>query len=58
MEIRIKADLLFCFENYALYKNLKIKIKQETIDILVQKAIDEIKQVQQLIIPTPKINTY
>lgn len=51
---RIKAHLLICFAAYALYKELEIKIKENEIDLSVQKAVDALKQVQQITYQLPK----
>ena len=53
-ENRIKAHLLICFAAYALYKELEIKIKASQIDLSVQKAIDALKDVQQITYRLPK----
>jgi transposase len=53
-ENRIKAHLLICFAAYALYKELEIKIKANQIDLSVQKAIDALKDVQQITYRLPK----
>ena len=53
-ENRIKAHLLICFTAYALYKDLEIKIKENKIDISVQKAIESLKEVQEITYQLPK----
>lgn len=53
-ENRIKAHLLICFAAYALYKELELKIKESNMSISPQKAIDELKEVQQITYQLPK----
>lgn len=53
-ERRIKSHMLICFASYALMKALEIKIKDAGIELSVQKAIDELKDVQQLTYQLPK----
>lgn len=56
-ENRIKSHLLICFAAFALYKELELIIIKNEIDISVQKAIDELKGVQQLTYQLPKSKT-
>lgn len=51
---RIEAHLLICFAAYALYKELEIKIKENKIDLSVQKAVETLKEVQQMTYQLPK----
>lgn len=53
-ERRIKAHLLICFAAYALYKELEIKLLENEIGLSVQKAIDQLKEVQALTYRLPK----
>jgi len=53
-ENRIQAHLIICFAAYALLKELEIKINKNNIDLSVQKAIDELKEVQELTYQLPK----
>lgn len=53
-DTRIKAHLLICFAAYALLKELELKIKDNNINLSVQKAMDELKQVQELTYQLPK----
>lgn len=53
-ETRIRAHLLICFAAYALFKELETTIKQNDIDLSVQKAIEELKEVQEITYQLPK----
>lgn len=53
-ETRIKAHLIICFAAYALFKELEIKIKKNNVDLSVQKAMDTLKEVQELTYQLPK----
>ncbi len=53
-ERRIKSHMLICFASYALMKALEIKINEAGIQLSVQKAIDELKGVQELTYQLPK----
>jgi len=51
---RIKAHILICFAAYALYKELEIVIQKNNLEISVQKAVEELKEVQMLTYTLPK----
>lgn len=51
---RIKSHLLICFAAYAIYKELEIKIKANEVEISVQKAIEELKNVQEITYTLPR----
>ena len=53
-ETRIKAHLIICFAAYAIYKELEHKISENKIGLSVQKAIDQLKEVQELTYQLPK----
>jgi transposase len=56
-ENRIKAHILICFAAYALYKELERVIKKNNIELSVQKAMDELREVQMLTYKLPKSKT-
>ena len=53
-ENRIKAHLLICFAAFALYKELEVKLHKNKINLSVQKAVEELKQVHQITYQLPK----
>jgi transposase len=53
-ERRIKSHLIICFASYALLKTPELKIRRAGIDLSVQKAVDELKGVQELTYRLPK----
>lgn len=53
-ETRIRAHLTICFAAYAIYKELELKLTENNIGLSVQKAIDQLKEVQELTYQLPK----
>ena len=53
IEKRIKAHICICFAAYALYKELERKLKQKKISLSPEKAIEMIKDIQQLTYQLP-----
>jgi transposase len=51
---RIEAHICICFTAYAIYKELERLLKINRIDISVEKAIKEIKEIRQLKYVLPK----
>jgi len=45
---RIEAHICICFTAYAIYKELERLLMENKVDITVEKAIKEIKDIQQL----------
>ena len=53
-ETRIRAHLIICFAAYAIFKELELKIAEKKVGLSVQKAIDQLKEVQELTYQLPK----
>ena len=53
-ESRIKAHLIICFAAYATYKALEKIMKENGLQITPQKAIDVLKEVQEITYQLPK----
>lgn len=51
---RIKAHILICFVAYAVYKQLERKLKESKIELSPEKAIKELKEIQELRYQLPK----
>lgn len=51
---RIEAHICICFAAYAVYKELERLLQVNQIDISVEKAIEEIKEIRQLRYHLPK----
>jgi transposase len=51
---RILAHISICFAAYAVFKELERQLTENKIGISPQKAIEEIKQIQQLTYQLPK----
>lgn len=45
---RIKAHMLICFTSLSVYKRLEYLLKVNQLDISIEKAIKELKEIQQL----------
>lgn len=45
---RIEAHICICFTAYAIYKELERLLKNNNIDLSVEKAIEQIKEIRQL----------
>ena len=54
MRDRIEAHICICFTAYAIYKEFERLLKENNIDLTVEKAIKEIKDIQQLTYILPK----
>ena len=54
---RIEAHICICFSAYAVYKELERKLRQNNIDLSVEKAVEEIKEIRQLKYILPKAKT-
>ncbi len=52
-ENRIKAHLLICFTAYAVYKELERQIKHHELGFSVEKAIKNLKEIQELTYTLP-----
>ena len=51
---RIEAHICICFTAYAIYKELERILKANKIDISVEKAIEQIREIRQLQYTLPK----
>jgi transposase len=51
---RIQAHICICFTAYAIYKELERILKKNKIDLSAEKAIEQIKEIQQLQYILPK----
>jgi transposase len=51
---RIEAHICICFTAYAIYKELERLLKANKIDISVEKAIEQIREIRQLKYTLPK----
>lgn len=51
---RIEAHMMICFAAYAIYKELERIIKKNEIEISVQKAIEILREVQEITYQLPK----
>lgn len=50
---RIKAHLLVCFTALSVYRGLEYIIKEEGVNISIEKAIKELKEIQQITYKLP-----
>lgn len=54
LKSRIESHILICFTAYAIYKELERRLYEKQCPFSVEKAIDHLKQVQQLTYQLPK----
>ena len=54
---RIEAHICICFIAYAVYKELERLLNKNNIKLSPEKAIDEIKEIRQLMYVLPKTKT-
>ncbi len=50
---RIKAHLLICFTALSVYRRLEYLLHKNQIDMSIEKAIKELKEIQQLTYKLP-----
>jgi len=53
-ENRIRAHILICFVAYAVYKELERKLKETRMNLSIEKAVKELKEIQELQYTLPK----